>query len=84
MRMAGSTIRVSDATHEKLRELSHQLGEPISSLVARGTEMLRREHFLRSTNDAFARLRDDPSEWQAELEERAAWNGMLTDSEERS
>jgi hypothetical protein len=79
--MASSTIRVSDLTHDVLKNLSRQTGEPIGDLVAKAAEMLRREYFLRATNEAFAALRSNPDEWQAELDERSVWDATLLDGQ---
>jgi hypothetical protein len=43
--------------------------------------MLRREYFLRATNEAFAALRSNPDEWQAELDERSVWDATLLDGQ---
>lgn len=75
--MAGVTIRIPESTYDTLRELSRQSGEPISALVAKATEKLRREFFLDATNKAFAALREDPDAWQAELDERLEWDATL-------
>lgn len=80
--MAGSTIRVPRPTHEALRELSRHSGEPISDLVAKAVERLRRDYFLEATNRAFAALREDPDAWQTELAERAEWDATLQDGQE--
>ncbi len=80
--MASATIRVSAPTHEILRDLSRQSGQPISELVARAVERLRREYFLEATNQAFANLREDPAAWQAELAERAEWDQTLGDGQD--
>lgn len=77
--MASTTIRVPEPTRDILRELSQQSGEPISVLVAKAVERLRREYFLHATNEAFARLRKDPEAWQEELSERAEWEETLAD-----
>lgn len=79
--MANPTVRVPEQTREVLRDLSRQTGEPISELVARAVERLRREHFLEETNKAFSNLREDPEAWQAELDERAEWDTTLQDGQ---
>jgi hypothetical protein len=80
--VAGATIRIPESTRDTLRELSRQSGEPISELVAKATERLRREYFLEATNKAFAALREEPDAWQAELDERAEWDATLQDGQE--
>jgi predicted transcriptional regulator len=80
--MASTTIRVPEPTRETLRELSRQSGEPISVLVAKAVERLRREYFLKATNQAFASLHEDPEAWQDELAERAEWEQTLSDGQD--
>ena len=80
--MASATIRVPEPTREILRDLSRQSGEPISDLVAKAVERLRREYFLEATNRAFANLREDAEAWQEELAERAEWEQTLSDGQD--
>jgi len=80
--MASATIRVPETTREILRDLSRQSGEPISDLVAKAVERLRREYFLEATNRAFANLREDAEAWQEELAERAEWEQTLSDGQD--
>jgi hypothetical protein len=80
--MASATIRVPQTTRDILRDLSRHSGEPISELVARAVERLRREYFLEATNQAFASLREDPEVWQDELAERAEWDAALSDGQD--
>lgn len=82
MLMANPSVRVPEPTREILRDLSKQTGEPISQLVARAVERLRREYFLEETNRAFSILREDPEAWQAELDERAEWDAIAQDAED--
>jgi len=42
-----------------------------------------RQELLRQTNEAYARLRDDPDAWREEEEERAAWDTTLADGMEK-
>ena len=79
--MASTTIRVPEPTRDILRDLSRQSGEPISDLVAKAVERLRREYFLNATNEAFARLRQDRDAWQGEVAERAVWEQTLSDGQ---
>lgn len=80
--MGSATIRVPEPTREILRDLSRQSGEPISDLVAKAVERLRREYFLEATNRAFANLREDPGAWQEELDERDEWEQTISDGQD--
>lgn len=80
--MADAIIRIPGSTYTTLRDLSRQSGEPVSELVTKAVEKLRREFFLEATNRAFATLREEPDTWQAELEERMEWDVTLRDRQE--
>ena len=80
--MASTTIRITEQTHAILRDLSQQTGEPLSVLVAKAVERLRREHFLEATNRTFANLREDSEAWEDVLAERAEWEQTLPDGQD--
>lgn len=46
---------------------------------SRPMEIFRRQRFLEESNRAFAALRSDPDQWQAELTEREAWSATIVD-----
>lgn len=77
--MQSTTIRVNMATREKLRSLTSQTGESMQTILDKAVESYRRQCFLERANAAFAALRNDTDEWQAEQEERAAWDVTLAD-----
>jgi hypothetical protein len=75
-------IRVPATTHQTLRELAKETGEPMQELLAEAVEALRRRRMLELTNAAYAALQADPQRWQEELDERAAWEVTLADGQE--
>ena len=77
--MASSTVRIRKETRETLRELAREAGAPMQDVLAAAVELYRRELLLARTNAAYAALRADSRRWQAELEERAAWEATLAD-----
>lgn len=77
--MQSANIRISLETREKLRALTTQTGESMQSTLDKAVEAYRRQCFLERANAAFAALQSDPIAWQAEQEERAAWDVTLTD-----
>lgn len=74
-----STVRVSDRTHELLREVSSWRDQPMSEVLAEAIDRLWREDLLRRTNEAYAALREDPEAWEDLVRERAEWDAMLLD-----
>ena len=81
--MAGTTLRISQAAHQILREISQSTGEAMSSIVDRALEEYRRKKLLERANEAFAAMKMDPKAWIEELEERRAWEGTLGDGLEK-
>ncbi|MFZ5634491.1 MAG: toxin-antitoxin system protein [Bacillota bacterium] len=77
--MSGTTIRVSHASWKTLREIADRADESLQSILDKAIEDYRRKYFLEEANKAFAALKNDPAAWEAELEERAAWDIALSD-----
>lgn len=79
--MASETVRIKAETHAKLRSLADESGQSMPDVLEQAIESLRRQKFLEATNDAYARLKQDPKQWRAELEERKAWEATLADGQ---
>ncbi len=76
------TAKLSRRTQEVLRELARRRGTSIKAVLEEAVEHYRRQVFLEEANRAFAALRADPDAWQAEQEERVAWEQTLSDGSE--
>lgn len=77
-----ATVRIREATHEKLAQLSRDTGRSMAELLDDSVERLEQEHLLDQANRAFAAVRQDEKGWHEELEERRAWEGTLADDVE--
>jgi predicted transcriptional regulator len=77
--MGYGTIRISDAAHGTLRELSRAEGRPMLALLDEAVEALRRQRFLEQVNAAYAVLRADPRVWDKVQAERRDWDATLAD-----
>jgi predicted transcriptional regulator len=77
--MATTTIRVSEATREALRELAASTGEPMARLVERAVEHLRAEEFFAELDHAYDRLRADAGASAEEAAEQKEWEATLAD-----
>ncbi len=77
--MASTTVRVTEHTHEVLRELAAATGESLQRVLEEAVERYRRERFFDDLSAAYGRLATDPAAWQEELAERAELDGTLTD-----
>ena len=74
-----TTIRISFQTHEKLKLLSQESGESITTVLDQAVEARRRQQFLEDADAAYAALRADPQKWAEESRERELWEATLKD-----
>ncbi len=74
--MAGPTIRIREETRAGLRELEQLTGDGPQELVARAVEAYRREVIMAQTNEVYAQLRAEGSDFFDELRE---WEVTLMD-----
>ncbi len=77
--MQSATVRISTTSHNLLQELAAGSGESMQVILDRAIEQYRRQVFLQEANQAYALLRNNSQAWQAELEEREAWDVTLSD-----
>ena len=77
--MSSSTVRIDDATRDKLRQLAERTGETMQAVLQRAIEEYRRQQFLDEVNAGYAALRKDARAWKQELAERRAWDVTLAD-----
>ena len=61
--MATTTIRVDEATHAQLLELSKATGSSLIDTVREAAEALRRQKFAHRVADELAELRNDADAW---------------------
>lgn len=74
-------VRVSNATHQLLQNLSEESGETMQTIIEEAVEQYRRRKFLEGLNEDFKSLREDEQAWRDELDERARWDKTLLDGE---
>ncbi len=72
--MLGLTVRISERSHQTLRQMAHQKGESMQATLDKAVEEYRRRIFLEQANAAFAALKSDRSAWQEEQAERHLWD----------
>jgi predicted transcriptional regulator len=77
--MASATVRISVKSKETLQKLAEQTGKKMQTVLDEAVESYRRQRLLEEANAAFAALRADKGAWEAEQEERAAWDVTLGD-----
>lgn len=77
--MQTATIRISEASRRVLLEISKRDKIPMQAVLEQAIEAYRRQTFLEDLASDYAALRENESEWQAELEEREAWEATVGD-----
>jgi hypothetical protein len=80
--MQSVNVRISSNSYQILKNLAQEEGQTMQSLIDQALENLRRQKILEATNQAFARLKENDSEWQEELAERRLWENTLLDGVE--
>jgi hypothetical protein len=51
----------------------------LQHVLKKAIENYRRQMILEKTNEAYAKLREDPDAWGEELSERALWENTTSD-----
>ena len=74
-----TTVRISAQTHQRLREVSKETGEPMQTVLDQAIEQYRRQKFWEEMNSAYTALQNDPEAAAAEKKEFALWDVTLMD-----
>ena len=77
--MGQTTVRISEATRDTLRDLARAEGRPMQAVVEQAVEALRRQRFLEAVNSAYASLRGDAEAWAEVERDRRDWDSTLLD-----
>ena len=73
MAAASTTIRVSQAQRDRLRQLAHQRSSTMTETLDSALESLRRDQFYCEMAAAESALSAQPDEWARYITERDAW-----------
>ena len=74
-----TTVRISEQTHHRLREMAAQSGEPMQAVLDKALEQYRRQKFWEECDAAYAALQQDPEAWQDLQDELKSFEGTLMD-----
>jgi hypothetical protein len=74
-----SNVRISETTHQTLRELADSEKAPLQTVLERAIENYRRQRFLEAANRQYAALRADTDAWSNEQAERDEWDHTTDD-----
>lgn len=75
----GPTVRISTRSHQTLRQLADDAGEPMQTVLDKALEQYRRQRFFEECDAAFASLQQDPQAWAEYKQELALWDVTLMD-----
>jgi predicted transcriptional regulator len=75
-----TTIRIADATRERVRAISEMTGKQMQSVIEEAVAEYERKIFWERTNERYAELRRDRGGWEAIEAEREGESGALRDS----
>ena len=75
-----TTIRVSEATRDRVAALAKSTGRPMTELLEEAIDALERRLFFDELRTRYAELRSDPDAWAQIEAERAAESSSLPDS----
>ena len=77
--MSAPTVRISEASHQILKELAEQTGQTMMDVLDKALDAYRRKLFIEQLNAGYAELRADPEAWAEHLAERQLWDATLMD-----
>ena len=77
--MQTTTIRISAASHQVLKEVAQIENSPMQLILERAIERYRRDLILHKTNQAYDALGQDAEAWKQEERERDCWDQALDD-----
>src|SRR5712692_1389591 len=77
--MSAPTVRISEASHQLLKDLAEQTGQTMMDVLVKALEAYRRKLFFEQLNAGYAQLRADPEAWAEHLAERKLWDVTLMD-----
>ncbi len=77
--MGTTTVRISEETRSKLRQLAEETGQSMQMVLDRALDAYRREQFFAALDQAYEALWADPAARDEELAERKLFEGTLAD-----
>lgn len=72
-------MRISDASVERLNDLSNLTGEPKQKIIDHAILLYQHEQLLKKANQQYVALKKDPIAWQEIQQENDDWDAVLSD-----
>jgi|SRR5580700_859520 hypothetical protein len=77
--MSTKVVRVTESSHQMLKELAVQTGRTVVDVLEQALDAYRRKLFFEQMNAGYAELRSDPKAWAEHQAERKQWDATLRD-----
>lgn len=77
--MSGTTVRISEASRDVLRELSRSTCATMQEVMEKALLEYKKRLFWDQAAQDFTALGEDPEAWRTELAERELWDATLGD-----
>jgi hypothetical protein len=77
--MSAPTVRISESSHQTLKELAARTGERMVDVLEKALDAYRRKLFFEQLNAGYAELRADPKAWAEHQAELKQWDATLMD-----
>jgi hypothetical protein len=77
--MSAPTVRISESSHQTLKELAARTGERMVDVLEKALDAYRRKLFFEQVNAGYAELRSDPKAWAEHQAELKQWDATLMD-----
>ena len=78
-----TTIRVSREIYNQVKTLALQQNKNMQDIIEHAVTEYKKKKFYNDLNEAYAKLKSNPNDWQLELEERNEWDSLLADGLEK-
>ena len=77
-----TTIRVSRDLFNTVKTMAQQQNENMQDVIEKAVVDYKKKKFFDSLNEAYSKLKADPTAWKEEEEERKEWDTLLKDGAE--
>jgi hypothetical protein len=77
--MSISSVPISEASYQILKNLAELTGQSISQVLENALKVYRQKAFFESMNAGYAELQADPEAWAEHEAERKLWETTLMD-----
>ncbi len=68
-----SSVRIGENAKNILRDISQQEKSSMQAVLEKAIENYRRQYLLKQTNSAYAKLRNNPTAWEEEINKQSRW-----------